>query len=126
LPDDGAAELEANAATKPRRASDRARKIVKRLPDKWSGTTEHEYDFPAETTRMRWAAYNRLEAQYDDLENRWALRINDQVRGVPMGNGAGAPRMHSMLHLSLVRHTPIFCRPYTRGADRQPCPIANG
>jgi hypothetical protein len=51
LPDDGAAELEAIAATKPRRASDRARKIVKRLLDKRGGTTEHEYDFPAETTR---------------------------------------------------------------------------
>ena len=37
------------------------------------------------------------------------------------GNGAGAPRMHSMMHLCLVRYTPIFCRPYTRGADRQPC-----
>ena len=24
---------------------------------------------------MRWSTYNRLEAQYDDLENRWALGI---------------------------------------------------
>ena len=31
-----------------------------------------------------------------------------------MGNGVGAPRMHSMMHLCLVRYTLIFCRPYTR------------
>ena len=24
---------------------------------------------------MRWATYNRLEEQYDELENRWALGI---------------------------------------------------
>jgi hypothetical protein len=36
------------------------------------------------------------------------------VRPVLMGNGVGAA-------LRLVRYTPIFCRPYTRGADRQPC-----
>ena len=32
-------------------------------------------DFPPKPPRMRWATYNRLEAQYDDLENRWALGI---------------------------------------------------
>ena len=57
------------------RASDRARKIAKRLHDKWDGATEDEYDFPPKPPRMRWATYNRLEAQYDDLENRWALGI---------------------------------------------------
>jgi hypothetical protein len=57
------------------RASDRARKIAKRLHDKWGGATEGEYDFPPKPPRMRWATYNRLEAQYDDLENRWALGI---------------------------------------------------
>jgi hypothetical protein len=49
------------------------------------------------------------------------LGHHDQVRPILMGNGAGAPRMHSMMHLSLVRYTPIFCQPYTRRADRQPC-----
>ena len=57
------------------RASDRARKIAKRLHDKWGGATEDEYDFPPKPPRMRWATYNRLEAQYDDPENRWALGI---------------------------------------------------
>ena len=56
-------------------ASDRARKLAKRLHDKWGGATEDEYDFPPKPPRMRWATYNRLEAQYDDLENRWALGI---------------------------------------------------
>jgi len=39
------------------------------------GATEDEYDFPPKPPRMRWATYNRLEAQYDELENRWALGI---------------------------------------------------
>jgi hypothetical protein len=56
-------------------ASDRARKLAKRLHDKWGGATEEEYDFPPKPPRMRWATYNRLEAQYDDLENRWAVGI---------------------------------------------------
>jgi hypothetical protein len=56
-------------------ASDRARKLAKRLHDKWGGATEDEYDFPPKPPRMRWATYNRLEAQYDDLENRWASGI---------------------------------------------------
>ena len=37
------------------RASDRARKIAKRLHDKWGGATEDEYDFPPKPPRMRWA-----------------------------------------------------------------------
>jgi hypothetical protein len=57
------------------RALDRARKIAKRLHDKWGGATEAEYEFPPKPPRMRWATYNRLEQQYDDLENRWALGI---------------------------------------------------
>jgi hypothetical protein len=48
---------------------------AKRLHDKWGGVTEDEYDFPPKPPRMRWATYSRLEAQYDDLENRWALGI---------------------------------------------------
>ena len=55
------------------RASDRARKIAKRLHDKWGGATEEEYDFPPKPPRMRWATYNRLEAQYDEFENRRAI-----------------------------------------------------
>jgi hypothetical protein len=39
----------------------------------WGGTTEAEYDFPPKPPRMRWATYQRLEAQYDELENRWAV-----------------------------------------------------
>jgi len=61
------------------RALDRARKIAKRLHDRWGGTTEEEYDFPPKPPRMRWATYNRLLEQYDELENaadaRWAVRI---------------------------------------------------
>ena len=61
------------------RALDRARKIAKRLHDRWGGTTEDEYDFPPKPSRMRWATYSRLQEQYDDLENaadaRWAVRI---------------------------------------------------
>ena len=53
------------------RTSDRARKIANGLHDKWGGATEDEYEFPPKPPRMRWATYNRLEAQYDDLENRW-------------------------------------------------------
>ena len=30
-------------------------------------------------------------------------------------------KKHLVMHLSLVRFTPIFCRPYTRRADRQLC-----
>jgi hypothetical protein len=57
------------------RAMDRARKIAKRLHDRWGGTTEEEYEFPPKPPRMRWATYNRLEEQYDEMENRWALGI---------------------------------------------------
>jgi hypothetical protein len=61
------------------RALDRARKIAKRLHDRWGGATEDEYEFPPKPPRMRWATYNRLEEQYDELENaadaRWAVRI---------------------------------------------------
>ena len=61
------------------RALDRARKIAKRLHDRWGGATEEEYEFPPKPPRMRWATYNRLLEQYDELENaadaRWAVRI---------------------------------------------------
>jgi hypothetical protein len=57
------------------RALDRARKIAKGLHDRWGGTTEVEYEFPPKPPRMRWATYNRLEEQYDEMENRWALGV---------------------------------------------------
>ena len=47
---------------------DRARKIAKRLHDRWGGTTEEECEFPPKPPRMRWATYNRLEEQYDEME----------------------------------------------------------
>jgi hypothetical protein len=47
--------------------------VAKRLHDKWSSATEDEYDFPPKLPRMRWATYNRLEAQCDDLQNRCAI-----------------------------------------------------
>jgi len=56
-----------------------ARKIAKRLHDRWGGATEEEYEFPPKPPRMRWATYNRLEEQYNELENatdaRWTVRI---------------------------------------------------
>ena len=61
------------------RALDRARKIAKRLHDRWGGATEEEYEFPPKPPRMRWATYNRLEEQYDELENRWAVRIMARI-----------------------------------------------
>jgi len=61
------------------RAMDRARKIAKRLHDRWGGTTEEECEFPPKPPRMRWATYNRLEEQYDEMENRWALGIMARI-----------------------------------------------
>jgi hypothetical protein len=29
--------------------------------------------FPPKPKRMRWKTYRRLEAQYEDLQNRWTL-----------------------------------------------------
>jgi hypothetical protein len=43
--------------------------------------------FPPKPPRMRWATYNRLEAQYDDLENRWALGIMTKFAGYRWGMG---------------------------------------
>ena len=45
------------------------------------------------------------------------LGHHDQVRPVLMG--MRPVRQECIMHLSLVRYAPIFCRPYTRGADRQ-------
>jgi hypothetical protein len=72
----------ATACDTPRRAkrrisrpSDRTRKIAKRLHDKWGDATADVYDLPPKPPRMRCATYKRLEAQYDDLEDRWGLGI---------------------------------------------------
>ena len=39
------------------RASDRARKIAKRLHDKWGGATEDEYDFPPKPPHAKQIAH---------------------------------------------------------------------
>ena len=57
------------------RALSRAQKIAKRLHNMWGGTTEEEYEFPPKPPRMRWATYQRLEQQYDRLQNRWGVAI---------------------------------------------------
>lgn len=57
------------------RAISRANKIAKRLHDMWGGVTEREYEFPPKPPRMRWATYQRLEATYDHLQNRWAIGV---------------------------------------------------
>jgi hypothetical protein len=57
------------------RALSRAHKIAKRLHDMWRGTTEEEYEFPPKPPRMRWATYQRLEEQYDRLQDRWGIAI---------------------------------------------------
>jgi hypothetical protein len=41
---------------------------------------------PPKPLRMRWATYNRLEAQYDDLENRWAFIIHARCRSAALSN----------------------------------------
>ena len=57
------------------RAIGRANKIAKRLHDMLGGVTEHEYEFPPKPPRMRWTTYQRLEAEYDRLQNRWAVGV---------------------------------------------------
>jgi len=46
-----------------------------RLHDLWKGTTKAEWDFPPKPPRMRWATYQRLLDQYDELQNRWGIGI---------------------------------------------------
>jgi hypothetical protein len=43
----------AGSKQRDQRALDRARKIAKRLHDKWGGTTEEEYDFPPKPPAIR-------------------------------------------------------------------------
>jgi uncharacterized protein YukE len=55
------------------RALSRAQKIAKRLHAMWAGTTEEGYEFPPKPPRMRWVTYERLEKQYDRLQDRWGV-----------------------------------------------------
>lgn len=57
------------------RAIGRADKIAKRLHDMWGGATEAEYEFPPKPRCMRWTTYQRLEPEYDRLQNRWAIGV---------------------------------------------------
>ena len=57
------------------RALSRAHKVAKRLHDRWGGTTVEEYEFPPKPPRMRWTTYQRLEEQYDRLQDRWGVAV---------------------------------------------------
>jgi hypothetical protein len=61
------------------RAMQRADRIANRLQDMWKGTTKAEWDFPPKPPRMRWATYQRLLDQYDELQNRWAVGMMSMV-----------------------------------------------
>ena len=91
----------ATACDTPRRAksrsSDRARKIAKRLHDKWGNTTEDEYDFPPKPPRMRWANVQPPRGAIRQSGKSVGLGHHGPVRPVLKGNAAGAPRMHSMM-----------------------------
>jgi hypothetical protein len=52
------------------RASDRARKIAKRLHDKWGGATEEEYDFPPKPPRERRAVALQRPSQVGQVATR--------------------------------------------------------
>ena len=51
----------------------RADRIANRLHDLWKGTTKAKWDIPPKPKRMRWATYQRLLDQYDELQNRWCI-----------------------------------------------------
>jgi hypothetical protein len=55
------------------RAMLRADRIANRLHDMWKGTTKAQWEFPPKPPRMRWATYQRLLEQYDELQDRWAI-----------------------------------------------------
>jgi hypothetical protein len=61
------------------RAMLRADRIANRLHDMWGGKTKAEYDFPPKPKRMRWATYQRLLDQYDQLQNRWGIGMMAMV-----------------------------------------------
>jgi hypothetical protein len=57
----------------------RTERIANRLHDMWKGTTKAEWDFPSKPKRMRWATYQRLLDQYDELQNRWDIAMMSMV-----------------------------------------------
>ena len=57
----------------------RTERIANRLHDMWKGTTKAEWDFPPKPKRMRWATYQRLLDQYDELQNRWDIAMMSMV-----------------------------------------------
>ena len=61
------------------RAMQRANRIANRLHDMWGGKTKAEYDFPPKPKRMRWATYQRLLDQYDELQNRWGIGMMHMI-----------------------------------------------
>jgi hypothetical protein len=61
------------------RGMQRADRIANRLHDMWGGKTKAEWDFPPKPKRMRWATYQRLLDQYDELQNRWGIGMMNFV-----------------------------------------------
>ena len=62
-----------------KRALLRADRVANRLHDVWGGKTKAEYDFPPKPKRMRWATYQRLLDQYDELQNRWGIGMMNMI-----------------------------------------------
>jgi hypothetical protein len=92
--------------------------LLRATPETWQGAV---LDNIAERARRIaiWApAYEHFAQQLAQLMPRRRKDIREGARRTC----TGAPRMHSMMHLSLVRCTPIFCRPCTRGAIGSPVP----
>ena len=74
----------ASQSEKPdQRASDRVRKIAKRLHDKWGGATEDEYDFPPKPPRMRWATVVHKTPPPPDV-----LSLRDRLAALQLSGGS--------------------------------------
>jgi hypothetical protein len=58
------------------RALDRANKLQKRLGG--TGSAFDSDELPPKPPRMRWATYHRLEAQYEELQNRWMVGVKSR------------------------------------------------
>jgi DNA-directed RNA polymerase subunit RPC12/RpoP len=58
------------------RALDRAEGMRKRLGAEWGSAFEGA-PLPPKPPRMRWVTYRRLEAQYEEQQNRWAWASRD-------------------------------------------------
>jgi DNA-directed RNA polymerase subunit RPC12/RpoP len=59
------------------RALDRAEGMRKRLGAEWGSAFEGA-PLPPKPPRMRWATYHRLEAQYEEQQNRWAVGVKSR------------------------------------------------